>query len=117
MEVLQAVEPETIPVVVVEKPESVEHQGFAQVQVGCVAQVQVEQRRRHKADQAVDPISLGDVLDSGEVEMSALMRYDLQPDRRMTVVQCVVRSHHQPSCAVPNIGAQRQYLGPRKWVG
>ena len=108
MGVLQAVEPEAIPVVLLEEPEAVKHQCFAQVQVACFAQVQVEPSRRHKADQAVDPISLGDVLDSGEVEMSALMRFDLQPERGMTEVQCVVRSHHQPICAVPNIGAPRQ---------
>ena len=51
-------------------PETVQPQCFAQVQVGCFDQVQIEARRRHKADQAVGPISLGDVLDLGEVEMS-----------------------------------------------
>ena len=40
--------------------------------------------------------------------MSALMRFDFQPERRMTEVQFVVRSHHQPICAVPGIGARRQ---------
>ena len=108
MEVLEAVEPKAIPVVVLEEPEAVKHQCFSQGQVGCFAQVQFESRRRHKADQAVDPISLGDVLYSGKVEMSALMRFDLQLERRKTEVQFVVRSHHQPICAVPGIGAQRQ---------
>ena len=37
--------------------------------------------------------------------MSALMRFDLQPERRMTEVQFVVRSH-QPICAVRGIGAE-----------
>ena len=82
MEVLEAVEPEAIPVVVLEESKSVEHQCFAHVQVECVSQVLFKSRRRHKADQAVDPISLGGVLDSGEDEMSALMRFDLQPERR-----------------------------------
>ena len=74
----------------------------------CSAEVQVVPRRRRKADQAFDPISRGDVHDSGEVEMSALMRFDLQPERRTTEVQFVVRSHHQTICAVPGIGARRQ---------
>ena len=108
MEVLEAVEPEAIPVVVLEEPEAVEHQCFAQVQVRCFAQVQFESGRRHKADQAVDSISLGDVLDLGEVEISALNRFDLQLQSRTTEVQFVVRSHHQPICAVPGIGARRQ---------
>ena len=46
MKVIEAVEPEAIPVVVLEEPEAVEHQCFAQVQVGCVSQVQFESRRR-----------------------------------------------------------------------
>ena len=112
MEVLEAVEPEAIPLGVLEKPEAVEHQCFTQIQVACFAQVQVEPRRRHKADQAVDPISLGDVLDSGEVEMSALMRFEPQPEHRMTEVQFVVRSQYQPICAVPNIGARKQLRTP-----
>ena len=107
MGVLQAVEPEAIPVAVLEEPDAVEHQCFAQVQVGCFGQVQFESRR-HKTDQAVDPISLGNVLDSGEVEMSALMRSDLQLERRTREVQFVVISHNQPICAVPGIGARRQ---------
>ena len=73
-----------------------------------MAQVQVVPRRRRKADQAVYLISLGDVLDSGKVEMSALMRFDLLPERRTTEVQFVVELHHQPICAVPGIGARRQ---------
>ena len=73
-----------------------------------MAQVQVVPRRRRIVDQTVDPISLGDVLDSGEVEMSAFIKFDLQPERRTTEVQFVVRSHHQPICAVPGIGARRQ---------
>ena len=36
----------------------------------CLTPVQVVPRRRRKANQAVDPISLGDVLDSGEVKMN-----------------------------------------------
>ena len=40
--------------------------------------------------------------------MSALMRFDRQPERRMTEVQFVVRSNHQPIRAVPGIGARRQ---------
>ena len=63
MEVLEAVEPEAIPVVVLKEPIAVEHRCLAQVEVGCFVQVQVEPRRRHKADQAVDPINLSDVLD------------------------------------------------------
>ena len=108
MEVLEAVEPKAIPIVVLEEPEAVEHQCFAQVQVGCFAQIQFYSKRRHKADHAVDPISLGDVLDLGEVEMSASMRFDLQLEHRTTEVQVVVRSHNQPICAVPGIRVRRQ---------
>ena len=43
------------------------------------------------------------------------MRFDLKPERRMTEVQFVVRSHHQPICAVLGIGARRQAL-PLKTV-
>ena len=81
---------------------------FPVVSLECSAQVQIVPRCRRKADQAVDPISLGDVLNSGEVVMSALIRFDLQPERRMTEIQFVVRLHHQPICAVPGIGAQKQ---------
>ena len=48
------------------------------------------------------------MLDSGKVEMSALMKFDLQLERRTTEVQFVVRSHHKLICAVPGIGARRQ---------
>ena len=75
-----------------------------------MSQGQVVPRRRRKADQVVDPISLGDVLDSEKVEISALMRFDLQTGRRKTEVQFVVRSHHQPNCAVQGTGARRQFL-------
>ena len=75
-----------------------------------MAQVQVVPRRRRKAVRAVDPTSLGDLLDSGEVEISTLIRFDLQPERHMTEVQFVVRSHHQPIFAVAGIGARRQAI-------
>ena len=74
----------------------------------CLASVQVVPRLRRKADQVVDLISLGDVVDSGKVEMNALMKFDLQPERRTTEIQFVVRLHHKPKCAVPGIGAGRQ---------
>ena len=102
------VEPEAILVIVLEEPEAVEHRCLAQVEIECFDQIQVEPRRRQKTAPAADPISLGDVLDLGKVEMSALMRFDLQPERRMTGVQFVVRSPHHPICAVQGIGAQRQ---------
>ena len=78
------------------------------MELECLAQVQVVPRRRRKADQVVDQISLGDVIDSEGVEISALMRFHLQTGRRKTQVQFVVLSHHQPICAVPGTGAQRQ---------
>ena len=79
-----------LPVVVLEDPEAVEHQYFAQVQVGCFDQVQVEPRRRQKADQAVVPISIGDVLDSEGVEMCSLMRFDFRLGHRKLKVQFAV---------------------------
>ena len=91
MEVLEveAVELEVLPVVVLENPEALENQYFAQVQVVCFAQVQVEPRRQ-KANQAVDPISLVEVLDSEGVEMRALMRFDFQLGHRKIQVQFAV---------------------------
>ena len=74
----------------------------------CSAQVQVVPRRRRKADQDVDPISLGDLLDSEEVDMNALIRFYLRLECHKTEVQFVVSSYHIPICAVPGIGEQTQ---------
>ena len=94
-----------IPVVVMEEPEDVDLDCFAQVHV---AQVQAEPLRRHKAAQVVDLTHLGGRLDSTGVETVASIRVDLQFERRKKEVPFVVRLHRQPICAVPGIGARRQ---------
>ena len=48
------------------------------------------------------------MLDSGEVDMNALIRFYLRLERHKTEAQFVVSSYHIPICVVPGIGAQTQ---------